>query len=75
MNIDNEQLTEYEPFSDDENVKIEDDIILIIKSNSTTILQKNENTKKESSLSTEKHIILNKKQIKRKNLLRIIARR
>ena len=90
MKIENETLTEYEPFSDDENVKIEDDLILNIKSKTTNILITNENVKivddniKINSKTTDILISnqnqvklqeINKKQIKRKNLLRIIARR
>ena len=90
MKIENETLTEYEPFSDDENVKIEDDLILKIKSKTTNILITNENVKivddniKINSKTTDILISnqnqvklqeINKKQIKRKNLLRIIARR
>ena len=90
MKIENETLTEYEPFSDDENVKIEDDLILKIKSKTTNILITNENVKIEDDnikinskttdilISNQNQVKLqeiNKKQIKRKNLLRIIARR
>jgi|SaaInlV_150m_DNA_5_1039734.scaffolds.fasta_scaffold06582_4 hypothetical protein len=91
MKIENETLTEYEPFSDDENVKIEDDLILKIKPKTTNILITNENVKIEDDIilkinpkttniliSNQNKVKLqeiNKKQIKRKNLLRIIARR
>ncbi len=74
MNLENESLTEYEPFSDDEIVKIEDDLILKIKCNLSNTTSKT--TGYTKNIEETKTILpnINKKQIKRKTLLRIIAR-
>ena len=74
MSLENESLTEYEPFSDDEIVKIEDDLILKIKSDLINIT--NKKTNDEENVKETKPILpnINKKQIKRKLLLRIISK-
>ncbi len=74
MNLENDSLTEYEPFSDDEIVKIEDDLILKIKCSLPNTTNKTTNFIKNIEETRTILPNINKKQIKRKTLLRIIAR-
>lgn len=74
MNLENESLTEYEPFSDDEIVKIEDDLILKIKCKLPSLANKTTDAIKNVEETKTILPIINKKQIKRKTLLRIISR-
>lgn len=74
MNLENDSLTEYEPFSDDEIVKIEDDLILKIKCSLPNTTNKTTNFIKNIEETSTILPNISKKQIKRKTLLRIIAR-